>query len=310
MIGESTAGKLFSFITAFMLAYEPMKRLARLNNTMQLGMAAVERLYDLLDLQPRIQSRPDAQPVALRNAVISVEDVRFTYADGTEALQGVTLQAPAGRTVALVGASGSGKSTLLNLLPRFYDVSSGRILINGQDIRDIRLESLRGNMALVSQEVAIFNDTVRQNIAYGRPDAEEADIIAAAKSAAAHDFIMDLPQGYDTMVGEHGVKLSGGQRQRISIARAFLRDAPILLLDEATSALDSQSERLIQQAVERLQSGKTTIVVAHRLSTIIGADIIYVMDQGRVIEQGSHAALLAGNGAYARLYGEMARESA
>lgn len=308
--GESTAGKLFSFITAFMLAYEPMKRLARLNNTVQSGLAAVERMYTLLDTKPQIDNRPDAIELHTQSPVVKVEDISFTYADGTQAINGLSLEAPAGKTVALVGASGSGKSTLLNLLPRFYDVTGGRITIDGHDIRGVTLQSLRANMALVSQEVAIFNDSVRDNIAYGTPGATDDQIIAAAKAAAAHDFIADLPQGYDTVVGENGVKLSGGQRQRISIARAFLRNAPILLLDEATSALDSQSERLIQSAIEDLQKDKTTIVVAHRLSTIINADRIYVMSNGKVVEQGTHSSLLAQNGAYAMLYGELLKETA
>ncbi len=308
--GESTAGKLFSFITAFMLAYEPMKRLARLNNIVQMALAAVERMYSLLDQKPAIQNKSDAVELVAVNPVIGIENVTFAYHEGPAALRGVSLEVPAGKTVALVGASGSGKSTLLNLLPRFYDVDSGRITIDGRDIRDFTLTSLRSNMAFVSQEVAIFNDSLRENIAYGKPNASEEEIIAAAKAAAAHDFIMELPQGYDTFVGENGVKLSGGQRQRISIARAFLRDAPILLLDEATSALDGQSERLVQQAIERLQADKTTVVVAHRLSTIINADIIYVLDAGLVIEQGRHDDLIARNGAYARLYGELLRESA
>ena len=308
--GESTAGKLFSFITAFMLAYEPMKRLARLNNTVQSGLAAVERMYTLLDTKPAISDRAAAIELQTQSPTIKVEDISFTYADGTQAINGLSLEAPAGKTVALVGASGSGKSTLLNLLPRFYDVTSGRISIDGHDIRDVTLQSLRANMALVSQEVAIFNDSVRDNIAYGTPGATDEQIIAAAKAAAAHEFIVDLPQGYDTIVGENGVKLSGGQRQRISIARAFLRNAPILLLDEATSALDSQSERLVQKAIEDLQKDKTTIVVAHRLSTIINADRIYVISNGKVAEQGTHDSLLAQNGAYSVLYGELLRESA
>lgn len=310
MAGVSTAGKLFSFITAFLLAYEPMKRLARLNNIMQMGFAAIDRLYELLDQPPAVGDKPEAREFKTANPAVSIEDVHFRYADGTEALRGLSLVAPAGKTVALVGASGSGKSTLLNLIPRFYDVESGRISVDSIDIRDIRLASLRSQMAFVSQEVAIFNDTIRDNIAYGRPGASEDDIIAAAKDAAAHEFIAELPQGYDTIVGENGVKLSGGQRQRLSIARAFLRNAPILLLDEATSALDSQSERLVQSAIERLQKGKTTIVVAHRLSTIINADMIYVLEQGRVVEQGDHASLLSKNGIYARFYGTLMKESA
>lgn len=309
MAGESTAGQLFSFIAAFLLAYEPMKRLAQLNNIMQMGLAAVERLFNILDMPPAIADKQDAQALNAANPSIHFDDVRFTYADGTEALQGVSFSVPAGKTAALVGESGSGKSTILGLIPRFYDVTGGAIRIDNTDIRDVTLQSLRKNMALVSQEVAIFNDTVRDNIAYGTEGASEDDIIAAAQNAAAHDFIMELPDGYDTVVGENGVKLSGGQRQRISIARAMLRNAPLLLLDEATSALDTQSERLVQSALDRLQQGRTTIVVAHRLSTIMDADVIYVLKEGRIVETGNHAALLNAGGYYSRLYGNMIRET-
>lgn len=308
--GTSTAGKLFSFITAFLLAFEPMKRLAKLNNVMQMGLAAVDRLFQLLDIIPQIGDMPDAIELHVKSPEVSFEDVGFVYPDGTVALDHVSFIAPAGKTVALVGASGAGKSTILNLIPRFYDITSGTIRIDGQDIRNVTLKSLRGAMALVSQEVAIFDDTVRDNIAYGTMGATEEQIVEAAKMAAAHEFIMELPEGYDTRVGENGVKLSGGQRQRLSIARAMLRNAPILLLDEATSALDTQSERLVQTALERLQKGRTTIVVAHRLSTIMEADIIYVLDGGHIVESGNHAALVAKNGAYARLYGTLMKESA
>lgn len=310
LLGATTAGKLFSFITAFLLAYEPMKRLARLNNIMQMGFAAVDRLYHMLDALPAIADKAGAKDLVTRNPSISFENAGFVYADGTEAIRNITFTAEAGKTLALVGESGAGKSTILNLIPRFYDVTAGAIKIDGTDIRDVTIKSLRANMALVSQDVAIFSDSVRDNIRYGTPNATDEQIIDAAKAAAAHDFIMELPNGYDTKVGENGVKLSGGQKQRISIARAMLRNAPILLLDEATSALDSQSERLVQAALERLQKGKTTIVVAHRLSTIMNADVIYVMKSGEIVERGTHQTLLAQKGYYAGLYGSLLKESA
>lgn len=303
--GESTSGKLFSFIAAFLMAFEPMKRLATLNGTMQMGLAAADRFFQLLDIEPAIRNKPNAVELCVTSGTVTFENVSFSYPDGSAALKSVSFEAPSGKTIALVGESGAGKSTILNLIPRFYDVTSGVIKIDGQDIRDVTLASLRSKMALVSQEVAIFNDTIRDNIAYGTLDATDEKIIEAAKLAVAHDFIMELPEGYNTRVGENGVKLSGGQRQRISIARAMLRNAPILLLDEATSALDANSERLVQSALERLQQGKTTIVVAHRLSTIIGADIIYVLADGKVIESGNHTSLLAKNGTYARLYSSL-----
>jgi subfamily B ATP-binding cassette protein MsbA len=310
LAGATTAGKLFSFIAAFLMAFEPMKRLAKLNNANQMGLAAADRMFRMLDIAPAVTDKPGAVVLEVKNPTVAFEDVHFVYVDGAEALKGVSFEVPAGKTAALVGASGAGKSTILNLIPRFYDVTSGAIRIDGHDVRDVTLSSLRRNMALVSQEVAIFNDTVRDNIAYGTPDATPEQVEEAAKSAVAHDFIMELPQGYDTFVGENGVKLSGGQRQRISIARAMLRNAPILLLDEATSALDANSERLVQTALDRLQKGRTTIVVAHRLSTIMNADIIYVMSDGVVAETGTHAALIARSGIYARLYGSMMRETA
>ncbi|MEI6559547.1 MAG: ABC transporter ATP-binding protein [Rhodospirillaceae bacterium] len=301
--GQSTVGALMSFIAAFLLAYEPMKRLSKINAQLQSGLAASERVFELLDTHATILDRPGARPLATQRYDIQFRDVHFAYGDDAPALHGVTLEVPHGQTVALVGPSGAGKSTCLNLIPRFYDVLRGSVAIGGEDIRDVALSSLRSRIALVSQEVALFDQSIRENIAYSLPGATEEQIVAAARSAAAHDFIVTLPHGYDTLVGEHGVKLSGGQRQRIAIARAMLRDAPVLLLDEATSSLDTESERAVQGALRTLQRGRTTLVIAHRLSTVVDADRIYVLDQGRVVESGSHAELLHHNGLYSRLYG-------
>ena len=280
-----------------------MKRLANLNTNLQEGLAAAQRLYAILDVEPEIRERADAKTLEIDGGAVVFDDVRFSYdAEDVPALNGVSLAIPAGRRAALVGPSGAGKSTILNLIPRFYDASAGSIRIDGQDLRDVTLSSLRGALALVSQEVSLFNDTARANIAYGRPGASEDEIRAAARAAAADGFIRALPEGYDTLVGEHGVRLSGGERQRIAIARAMLKNAPILLLDEATSSLDTESERAVQEALDRLMKGRSVLVIAHRLSTVIDADVIYVIDKGRVVETGSHAELLAKNGAYARLY--------
>jgi subfamily B ATP-binding cassette protein MsbA len=238
----------------------------------------------------------------VKGGAISFADVRFSYTEDKPALHGITFEVPAGRRAALVGPSGAGKSTILNLIPRFYDAGAGSVRIDGQDVRDVTLASLRGAIGLVSQEVTLFDDTVRANIAYGKANATDEEIAAAARAAAAHDFIMDLPEGYNTPVGEHGIKLSGGQRQRLAIARAMLKDAPILLLDEATSALDTESERQVQAALNELMQRRTTVVIAHRLSTVMSADIIFVVENGRIVESGDHAALLAAGGVYARLY--------
>jgi subfamily B ATP-binding cassette protein MsbA len=300
--GARTPGAFFSFISALLLAYQPVKSLASLNVSLQEGLAAAQRVFEILDIQPAIRDRPDAKPLRVAGGEVQFDNVRFGYHPGAVALDGISLTVPAGSTVALVGPSGAGKSTLLNLLPRFYDLDAGRIVIDGQPIDAVTLASLRGAIALVSQEVSLFDDTVRANIAYGRFGASEAEIEAAASAAAADGFIRELPQGYDTLVGEHGVRLSGGQRQRIAIARAMLKDAPILLLDEATSALDNEAERQVQTALRSLMRGRTTLVIAHRLSTIIDADLICVMDRGRIVETGRHAQLLARRGLYARLY--------
>ncbi len=295
-------GSFFSFITALLLAYEPMKRLANLNATLQEGLAGAQRLFQLLDREPTIQEKPNAKALAITGGGIKLKDVHFSYVTGQAALADLSFDVPAGKTVALVGPSGAGKSTILNLIPRFYDVDNGRIAIDGTDVQDVTFESLRGAMALVSQEITLFDDTIRANIAYGRPDASEDEIIKAAKNAAADDFIMKMPDGYDTYVGERGTKVSGGQRQRLAIARAMLKNAPILLLDEATSALDTESERHVQSALTELMHGRTTLVIAHRLSTVMDADLIHVINQGKLVESGSHTELIAQDGIYARLY--------
>ncbi len=300
--GATTSGAFFAFITALLLAYEPMKRLANLNASLQEGLAGAQRLFAVLDTAPAVLEKADAADLGRVKGRIRFEDVKFSYVAGTPALAGVTLEVPAGKRVALVGPSGAGKSTILNLILRFYDVSSGRIVIDGRDVRDVTFSSLFGAVALVSQEITLFDDTVRANIAYGRAGASEDEIVKAARMAAADDFIRALPNGYDTMVGEQGVKLSGGQRQRLAIARAMLKNAPILLLDEATSALDTESERQVQAAMDKLMQGRTTLVIAHRLSTVTGADLIYVVDSGRVVERGTHVELMARGGAYKRLY--------
>ena len=297
-----TPGAFFSFITALLLAYQPLKNLANLNASLQEGLAAAQRIFEVLDIEPEIRNPVGALPLAVRGGAIRFDGVRFSYRAGSVALDGISLDVPAGHKLALVGPSGAGKSTILNLIPRFYDVDAGSITIDGQDVRNVSLGSLRSAMALVAQEVTLFDDTVRANIAYGKFGASVAEIEAAARAAAADGFIRELPQGYDTLVGEHGLRLSGGQRQRLAIARAMLKDSPILLLDEATSALDSESERQVQAALDALMRGRTTLVIAHRLSTVQRADMICVVDRGRIVESGRHVDLLARDGLYARLY--------
>jgi len=300
--GARTPGALFSFITALLLAYQPLKSLANLNASLQEGLAAAQRIFEVVDVEPTIRDRPGARPLRISGGEIRFDNVSFGYVPGAVAIDGISLTIPAGRTVALVGPSGAGKSTILNLIPRFFDVETGSIAIDGQDVRLVTLASLRGAIALVAQEVSLFDDTVRANIAYGRFGASMQEIEVAAQPAAADAFIRELPQGYDTLVGEHGIRLSGGQRQRIAIARAMLKNAPILLLDEATSALDSESERQVQTALRTLIRGRTTLVIAHRMSTVHLADLIYVIDRGVVVESGRHQELLSRNGLYARLY--------
>ena len=303
VIGQSMdPGSFFSFITALLLAYEPVKRLANLNATLQEGLAGAERLFAMLDLKPGIKEQPNARDLAIKNGEINLNNIAFSYVDEQKVLNNISLNIPAGKLVALVGPSGSGKSTILNLIPRFFDVDAGNITIDGYELREITFASLRKNIGLVSQEITLFDDTIKANISYGQPTASEEKITEAAKNALAHDFIMEMPEGYDTYVGEQGIKLSGGQRQRLAIARAMLKDAPILLLDEATSSLDAESESLIQQALFKLMKGRTTLVIAHRLSTIIDADLIYVVDKGEIVESGDHNTLIKNGGPYSRLY--------
>ncbi len=303
--GELTPGGLLSFIAAFSLAYEPMKKLAKLNNSLQLGVGAAERVLEMLAFNPQIVDKPDAVKLKTTRPSITFDHVGFRYdADDEEtvALNDVSFTAPAGKTTALVGSSGSGKTTILSLILRFYDPQSGRIVIDDTDIASATMESLRGNMAFVSQDITIFNDTIEANIGYGLKDATPDMIKAAALAAAADEFIARMPEGYLTIVGENGVRLSGGQRQRISLARAILRNAPILLLDEATSALDNESERAVQQTLTEMQKDRTTLVIAHRLSTVQHADKIIVLDKGRIVETGTHEELLRLNQHYSRMY--------
>lgn len=300
--GGSTVGDFTGYVSALLLAAQPMRSLGNLNAIVQEAGASLKRYYALLDEQPTIVEKPGAAPLRVGAGEVAFRALRFRYRDDSRALEGIDLVAEGGKMTALVGRSGSGKSTLLALVPRLYDPSAGRIEIDGQDLREVTLASLRGQIGVVSQDVVLFDDTIRANILFGRPSASEAEIIAAAQDAAAHDFIMAMPRGYDSPVGERGSQLSGGERQRIAIARAILKDAPILLLDEATSALDTESERLVQQALSRLMKNRTTLVIAHRLSTVREADLIVVLDEGKVVETGSHDQLIARDGAYARLH--------
>ena len=298
----ATPGQFFSFLAAFLLAYEPAKRLARLNLDLNNALVGVRLLYEVIDAEPGEPNDDDKPPLKLSTARLEFEDVRFAYHADTPVLRGMSFGAERGKVTALVGPSGGGKSTVLNLILRFYEVNSGRILIDGQSIAAVSRRSLRAQIAYVGQIVDLLRGTIRDNIVLGRLGASEAEIVAAAKAAYAHDFILALPQGYDTPVGEHGLQLSGGQRQRIAIARALLKDAPIILLDEATAALDSESERAVQEAVGELCKGRTTLVIAHRLSTIVRADCILVIEDGLIVESGRHEELLRRGGRYASLY--------
>jgi subfamily B ATP-binding cassette protein MsbA len=300
--GNSTPGTFFAFLTALVMIYEPIKSLSRVNSTVQQGMAAAVRVFSILDIQPAITDRPGALAAKPLQEALEFRDVSFTYDSGTTVLHHINLTVKRGECLALVGTSGAGKTSLVNLLPRFFEVTSGQLLLDGQDLRDLTLASLRGQIAMVTQQTILFNDTVRNNIAYGEPERPEADIIEAARAAHALEFIKKLPEGFDTVIGESGAKLSGGQQQRISIARALLKNAPILILDEATSSLDTESEREVQKALENLMKNRTTFVIAHRLSTIRNADRIIVMQGGIIVEEGDHIDLLGRHGIYEKLH--------
>ncbi|HVY84271.1 MAG TPA: ABC transporter ATP-binding protein [Caulobacterales bacterium] len=298
--GEMTLGDLTGIMAAFGVATPAARALGQFNTLFNEALAALTRIFSLIDEPAQIVDRPHAKAIAITQGRIEFDDVWFSYGEAS-ALEQVSFIVQPGETVALVGPSGAGKSTVFNLLPRLYDVTGGAVRIDGVDVRDATLASLRNSMALVAQEAALLNDTIRANIALGRPGASEVDIVEAARAAAAHDFIISLPKGYDTPVGDRGANLSGGERQRIALARAFLRNAPILLLDEATSALDAESEAKIQDALKRLTKGRTTLVIAHRLSTVRDADRILAFDAGRIVEMGAHDDLMSKGGLYARL---------
>jgi len=299
--GVSTPGNFFSFLAALLLLYEPIKRLNTMNNTIQQGVAAAQRVYDILDTPREIRDRPDAVHLPPVNRALELRHVQFSYG-GEPVLKDINLKVTAGEVVAIVGASGAGKTTMVNLIPRFYDVTGGAVLIDEMDIRHVTLASLRTQVGVVTQQSILFNDTVRSNIAYGDISKSEDDIVAAAKAANAYEFITKMPKGFDTVVGEQGVRISGGERQRLCIARALIKNAPILILDEATSSLDSEAELEVQRALDALMAGRTTLVIAHRLSTVKNADHIVVLADGRIVEEGRHAELLKANGEYRRLY--------
>ncbi|MGB5995314.1 MAG: lipid A export permease/ATP-binding protein MsbA [Candidatus Deferrimicrobiaceae bacterium] len=301
--GQSTPGNFFSFMTALFMLYAPVKSLSRINNVIQQGIAAAGRVFEVLDTLPDVEERKDALSLEGIEHGIEFDHVDFRYSEeGENILKDITFRVSPGTLAAIVGSSGAGKTTLVDLLPRFYDPQSGAIRIDGTDIRDVSLSSLRSLIGIVSQHTILFNDTLRNNIAYGMPGASMERIEEAARRANAHPFIIRMPEGYQTVIGEQGLKLSGGERQRVAIARAILKDAPILILDEATSALDTESESVVQEALEQLMLGRTTFVIAHRLSTVRNADTILVVEEGRIVESGAHVELLAGETRYRSFY--------
>jgi len=299
--GQSTPGTFMSFLTALIMLYQPIRRLSRVNALIQQGLGAADRIFEFMDEVPEIQDKETAIDLPRSNQGVEFRNVRFSYGQ-EEVLKGINLKVEAGEALAIVGSSGVGKTTLVDLIPRFYDVDEGSILVNGIDIRDLTLKSLRSQIGIVSQNTILFDDTVQNNIAYGSPERSIDEIEAAARSAYTYEFIKNMPKGFDTLIGEQGVRLSGGERQRLAIARALVKDAPILILDEATSSLDTESEQQVQRALANLMRGRTTFVIAHRLSTIREADRIIVLADGQIIETGTHDELMALNGEYRKLY--------
>ena len=300
--GEITAGSLVAFLTYAVNLANPVKRIGRIYGAVQRAMAAADRVFDVIDMEETIHDREGAVPLPEIEGRVAVKDVSFSYKEGAPALSHVSLEASPGQLVAFVGPSGAGKSTIANLIPRFYEVNEGVIEIDGHDVRDVTLDSLREQIGIVPQETMLFSSSVRENIRYGRLDATDKEIEEAARAANAEEFILQLPEGYETKIGERGLNLSGGQRQRIAIARAILKNPRILILDEATSALDTESEKIVQAALDKLMVGRTSFAIAHRLSTIFNADCIYVIDGGRIVERGTHEELLAAGGLYSTLY--------
>lgn len=302
MSGRMSASELFSFITAMIMLFDPVKKLQGSYNVVQRSAGAAERVFQQMDAQRTVTEQPDAQEIDRVTGRVEMRDISFGYGDET-IIDHISLKVEPGQMVALVGPSGGGKSTLAALLMRLYDVNQGSVLLDGYDLRSLRMDALNRQFALVDQETTLFNDTIANNIRYGKPGADDSEVEAAAQAAFAHDFILELPSGYATNIGDRGIRLSGGQRQRICIARALLKNAPILILDEATSALDTESEKMVQQALDNLMLNRTTFVIAHRLSTVMHADTIVVLEKGRIVEAGSHADLIEGSGLYSRLHG-------